>query len=315
MIPHFASYQAIANSFKIVDIAEFIMCRVSPNATSEKLFKKAQEKKFDWMYSPCIVEDEDNVYGYLFESYVRFKKKVNGTAKDYCDPITQNIIIPSSTPISDVFELLKHNYILFITSENKITHYLLETDLDKIPVHLCIFSLILELEEAILKYIRSSGKIDQFVTLLSNERTKKNLLRYIEYKVHKTEKILSGRSTELRLFGSEFFEKRIQYYNLVKTCLEGDYRDPKYFLDSPVIFLNELLDYTDFIDRKEMLIKHFKFNTKLPFTSNKKSNLFFKRVERIRNAIAHRRKILDIYDVDTIMMIIDQLKQTIIAIY
>ena len=59
----------------------------------------------------------------------------------------------------------------------------------------------------------------------------------------------------------------------------------------------KLLLCTTFIDKKEMLIKSPDFKDKLPFESKHKINKFFKKIEFVRNQIAHSDSILGILGV------------------
>lgn len=133
----------------------------------------------------------------------------------------------------------------FVLTKNNITHVVSFYDLDKLPVKLSLFSLLLELESKIIDLLSlDQTKIESFLNSLSASRLSKAR-------------------------------------NLCKL---------KYGEETP----RNLLLCTTFIDKKEMLLKSSNFKEKLPFESRKKLNSFFKKVEDVRNQIAHSDSIIEI---------------------
>ena len=110
----------------------------------------------------CLIRNRKHIIGYLTWDSERFNIPINGTVGNDVEEITPDMIVPSCIPLRKIVELFKERDLFFVLNRNDITHVVQFNDLDKLPMRLCLFSLILELEAKMLqlfeiapsKYIR-----------------------------------------------------------------------------------------------------------------------------------------------------------------
>ena len=240
-------YRLIANAINVVEIATPLRSSVPSQEQLETVWKEFM------MVDPLVdnlrlVRDDDHIHGYLnlFES---FESPLAGTAGERAIPITAGLIVSASTPLLDMPLLFKKHYFFFVLTRNEITHSVSFQDMDKLPMKLCLFSLLMELEARILELL-----------MLNNygHRSRPPIERYLEY------------------LSKERLEKA---RNLCQR---------KYGRESPV----GMLHCTTFIDKKQILRRDPEISGMLPFDSKREFDRFFKRVEDVRNQIAHSDSII-----------------------
>jgi len=131
----------------------------------------------DWF---CLIRDDQKIYGYFARDFVfdtedeRFDGPAEGRAADYCTPITPDQIVSGSMPLLDLIHLFRQHYHFFVLIRNDITHVVSFYDLDKLPVKLGLFSLIMALESELIGiFTVSPKKTEDYLSLLSAERLQK----------------------------------------------------------------------------------------------------------------------------------------------
>lgn len=234
--PHSTPYLLVAGSISVVEIATPLTIRVSPRtnlaAVLEELTMSPQN---DWF---CLVRDELRLYGYLAMDDDAFQAPLEGTAGERATPITADLMVAASTSLLDLPALFLKNYFFFILTGNEITHVVSFQDMDRLPMKLCLFSLVMELESKLLELLSTDrASLERYLSCLSSDRLKK-----------------------------------------AQDLCKMKYKD-----GTP----ERLLLCTTFIDKKQILRQVPELASRLPFRSNNEIDRVFKRIENVRNQIAH----------------------------
>ena len=237
-------YDLVANTFKVLEIAAPLRLTVLPGDALQDVWVKFIEadSENDWF---CLVRDDDRIYGYLARDDDVFDSPAYGIARDNATSIQTNALVPGSMSLLELPPLFKKHWFYFVLTRNEITHVVSFPDLDKLPVKLCLFSLVMELESAMLD-------------LLVDDNT--SVQRYLAYlprsRRDKAEELCRAKYRQVTPVGTLF-------------C-------------------------TTFVDKKHMLSRNSKVVATLPFESRRQYDRFFKRVENVRNQIAHSDSIVGI---------------------
>jgi hypothetical protein len=273
-------YQIIANSLSVMEIAEPITESTHPECTIED-YGDIRTDPFDDPF--VLIRDENHIYGYLTtaeELQFVYKdpslRKITKVGKGI--PITPECIVPESMPLIELPGLFEKKSFYFVLNNNNITHYVSFSHIDALPMKLCIFSLIIELEANILEVFHNS------------ELTPKVL-----------EKLPKGRLEKAYLLAKERnrveAEKNWESYKKIYCELDGEEISKKEIINRltknpPEDLL--VLQATNLIDKKTMLMKTSELFKMLPFESKKEFVKFFSLLETIRNRIAHSDSIVSI---------------------
>ena len=103
---------------------------------------------------------------------------------------------------------------------------------------------------------------------------------------------LEAKIIDLLMAESEYLKERLNYLSEARLNKARDLCGQKYKEETS----KRLLLCTTFIDKKQILRRCPELFNKLPFESKQKIDHFFKRVEKIRNQIAHSDSILTILE-------------------
>lgn len=143
-------FEKIASAFKKIDIAVPIKVMIRPSGLYSMVDELYEKLSTDLDNSPCIVEEKGKIYGCIYWAYWqdefdRYSDKEH--AQKFSVPITQDMCISASLSLLDIFSKLDIEEIFFFVQFGKeITHFLQYSHFDKLPVHICLFLLILQLE-------------------------------------------------------------------------------------------------------------------------------------------------------------------------
>jgi len=264
--PHSTPYLLVAGSISVVEIATPLTTRVLPTMKLDGILEELMTKPVDDWF--CLVCDEQRVYGYLTLDDNAFTSPIEGwrTAGESATPITADIMVAASTSLLDFPALFLKNYFFFILTGNEITHVVSFQDMDKLPMKLCLFSLVMELESKLLELLSiDSASLERYLGYLSPDRLRKA-------------------------------------QDLCKMKYKGE-------------TLERLLLCTTFIDKKQILRQVPEFAGKLPFRSNNEIDRAFKRIENVRNQIAHGDSVITVLSTpEEFSEYVNELKGIIVAL-
>jgi len=164
-------------------------------------------------------------------------KSNNGKIFKYVKHFEPSELISETTPLVDIFQLLKEKERIFILSKNKIDRIVTRSDLQKAPVRMLIFGFISILEMYFLSIIKESYENDSWVGYLNSKRV----------------------------------ESAKSVYRLRKEKNEA----------------LELIDCIQFSDKRVLLLNNKPLLEHIGFKSKTSFDKFIKKVEKIRNKIAH----------------------------
>ena len=174
--------------------------------------------------------------GYVFRDDLR-----TGSISDFMKQFQPSELISETTPLIDLFPILKNRERVFVLTKNKIDCIVTRSDLQKAPVRMLIFGFISILEMHLLQIIKR----------IYPDGSWKNFL------------------------------KRNRFNEAKKTY---DLRHAK----------NEALDLIDCIqlaDKRDLLINNVDILKKIGFNSKTTAEKFLKKVEGLRNKLAHAQEI------------------------
>jgi len=97
-------------------------------------------------------------------------KSNNGDIIKYVKHFEPSELISETTPLIDIFQLLKKKERIFVLSKNKIDRIVTRSDLQKAPVRMLIFGFISILEMYFLSIIKESYENDSWVEYLNSKR-------------------------------------------------------------------------------------------------------------------------------------------------
>ncbi|MGD1042461.1 MAG: hypothetical protein ABR913_05290 [Sedimentisphaerales bacterium] len=140
-------YEIVANSFRVVEISRPIKVIANPDDSIESVGECAMESD-PVLNDIILVKDNARIYGYIDYFDVDVSLKENAGEAAY--PITPDEIVPSSMPLVELPPLFEKHYFYFVLTQNDISHVVSFRDLDELPMKLCLFTLIMELEAKML---------------------------------------------------------------------------------------------------------------------------------------------------------------------
>jgi hypothetical protein len=235
-------YDLVANTFNVLEIADPLRLTVSPGEKLQNVWERFMELDAgdDWF---CLVRDDEHIYGYLARDDEVFDAPLVGTAGENATPIPTNALVPGSMSLLELPPLFQRHWFYFVLTRNEITHVVAFPDLDKLPVKLCLFSLVMELESAMLELlVADKPAVERYLAYLPQRR---------------------------RLKAEELCKMKYREVTSVGTVL-----------------------CTTFVDKKQMLRRNINVLATLPFDSRAQYDSFFKRIEDVRNQIAHSDSII-----------------------
>ncbi|NVM02575.1 MAG: hypothetical protein HWN67_09585 [Candidatus Helarchaeota archaeon] len=292
-----STYDIIARSFKVKDIASPILWSITPDKTRTEIWDEIipdLDIKFDWFLEPCIVRDDKKIYGYLFGDSEIFQVEEEGCVGDNLELFTPDILVPSSMPIIDLFPIFEKENYLFVLTKNDITHFISFSNLNRLPVQMCIFSLIMKFESEIVRYYNHKQPHYLFRNLPENilyKALKLCLRNEIDMRKSKyqkmskyVEKAPNGPTKDFAKMIQreneqleEFLKKKELRYSTFEECLD----------DICLISVYDVLDNFTLYDRIELIKIDNELFSKLPFESEEKFYEYFKKLRKVRNEIAH----------------------------
>lgn len=160
----------------------------------------------------CIICDKEKTYGYIVADFVfddeneKFDGPSDGRCGDYCTPISPDQIVPGVMPLLELVPLLKHHPFFFVLTRNVITHTVGFRDLDKLPVKLCLFALLMALEAELIRVFQEEDP-QGYLDLLPEGRLKKAQELYeLKYK-GKLKTVPPQEQARLTLLCTTFIDK------------------------------------------------------------------------------------------------------------
>lgn len=149
----FTQYRVMVQAFTALSIARPVTI-IAPNAHISIGETKPQGCAVDWCW---LVADQDQVYGYLTQQIIDEADDVEPCAAEMMKPLGRHSVVPASMPLLNLIPRLakQDDWTLFVLTDAGITHVVTGEEYDSMPVKLCLFALILELEEEMLYVLRS----------------------------------------------------------------------------------------------------------------------------------------------------------------
>jgi len=174
-------YETVATAFQVADIADPLHTSAPPDWTVEDVLTAILEGQIEepanWF---CLIRDDEKIYGYIAldfatEEDVEHRDEVaQAPAVDHCTLITPDQIVPGSMPLLDLIPLFQQHFFFFALTRNEVTHVVSFLDLDKLPVKLCLFSLVMALEAELINLFSSKlDAIENYLRLLPEGRFQK----------------------------------------------------------------------------------------------------------------------------------------------
>src|SRR5262245_22981856 len=164
-----STYETVANAFSVAEIAEPLTLHFSPSDDADYVCMGLTAE----VDAVGLIRDEERIYGYMTGDECRASDEgfERQTAADIAIPIRPDEIVAATLPIVDLIPLFQNHDFFFVLNRNDITHIVNFIDLDKAPVKLCLFSLFIELEEAMM--YRLLQRAPTYLNHLSEGRLRK----------------------------------------------------------------------------------------------------------------------------------------------
>ena len=182
--------------------------------------------------------EKDGITGYVVRTELETRKSLDTIIRQF----QPNELISETTPLIDLFPILKVRERVFVLTKNKIDRIVTRYDLQKAPVRMLIFGFISILEMHLLRIIKGIYPADSWQRLLNNNRIRLAKKLYSERK---------ARNEEL-----------------------------------------DLVDYIQLADKRDLLLENMAVLKKVGFKSKKPFKMFFKKVEVLRNKLAHSQELV-----------------------
>jgi hypothetical protein len=168
-------YEIVANSFRVVEIARPIKIIAHPDDSLEDVNNNVSEEIDPMRNNIVLVKDDISIYGYLDFINEDYDVPREKNTREIAHPITPDQIVPSSMPLIELPPLFAQHDSFFVSTQNDISHFVSFQDLDQLPMKLCLFALMMELEAKMLTIFihKSQDDIKKLLYCLPNERLKK----------------------------------------------------------------------------------------------------------------------------------------------
>jgi len=140
----FVHFEAVARAFTALDIARPLI-RVPPDTPmSYGLPRGPVGYPHDWCW---LVADDERVYGYVTEE-IMDEEDAAACIGDLAEPFGLRHLVSGSMPLLDLVPRLaeEDSWTLFVLTEQGITHVVTGEEYNSVPVRLCLFALLSELE-------------------------------------------------------------------------------------------------------------------------------------------------------------------------
>lgn len=144
---HLLPFREVSRAFKAVDIAALIgsvekSCTVT-DATIE-MTEGPERNCSNWF---LLVKDGRETVGWLsMDDLVLMSDDIVKDPPVPIIPISVDEVVPASMPLLDLLPVFERHYVVLALTGNEITHVISFQDFDKLPGHICLFSLFAELE-------------------------------------------------------------------------------------------------------------------------------------------------------------------------
>lgn len=146
---HLLPFRKVSRAFKAVDIATLIGSVEKSCTVVDAMIEMGEGPRkncSDWF---LLVKDGRETVGWL--SIEDFPDTSHDTVQDPpvpVIPISVDEVVPASMPLLDLLPVFERHYVVLVLTGNEITHVISFEDFDKLPGHICLFSLFAELELA-----------------------------------------------------------------------------------------------------------------------------------------------------------------------
>lgn len=148
----------------VAEIAEpFLTC--SPHDRVEAVYAKLDRLHFE----AVGVEEEGTVTSYVLKEDLRNARQI----KDVSRLFSPKDFIVASTPLLELFTILRDRRSIFVLGANHSVHIITRTDLQKIPVRMLLFGLVSLIEMHMLRLIRENHPDAEWKGLLPVHRLEK----------------------------------------------------------------------------------------------------------------------------------------------
>jgi len=275
-------FKAIANAYTVKNIMNPLdyldITNYEKSDIDEKFSIIAYEEGIESRF--VVIVDNSNVIGVkdgydeweidfdqeLLEKYENLSDipfKILHNIKD----IPMNKVISSDLRLIDLFPLLIKEDYLLILEKNSLSGYIAFSDIDKMPVKLFLFALLLEFEENISSKLRKISNLDGYLILLKS--TSQNKIK----RMAKIQKSLRGQS--------DIEEITIKCGSLESVTVDENKISPY-----------EAIQYLN-IEEKNFLLREY-LSREQPLTDEAIALMdgIFKKIKSVRNLIAHGGSIL-----------------------
>jgi len=223
------------------DLRKIFKNSITVKDISSKFVYKDGDEKVKFIKNVLVSNDYDvmGIKSGSTSGYILINDLTSNIGKiiKYIRHFEPSELISETTPLVDIFQLLKEKERIFVLSKNKIDRIVTRSDLQKAPVRMLIFGFISILEMYFLSIIKKSYQNEFWIQYLNKNRV-----------------VAAKKVYSLRKEKNEALE--------LIDCIQ--------FSDKRVILLNN-----------KALLEHIGFKSKTSFDK------FIKKVEKIRNKIAH----------------------------
>jgi len=137
----------------------------SGNSNGSEAKQVLIERGFD---SAGVVDDSENVIGYVLTASLG-----EGSVNDYRKEMGREYLISDSTPLFEVFNVLKNKDFVYVNYADKVVGILSKADLNKPPVRIYIFGVVSLFEMHLSYWINHYFPGESWQGILSGNRIKK----------------------------------------------------------------------------------------------------------------------------------------------
>jgi hypothetical protein len=187
-------------------IGEFDNSQSMSNVWEEWSVDLCDEKDLDPMEQFALVKSNQKIVGWIGYEDLDPSK----TLCECMEPIRGDILISSDTPLLEAIRVVcrSNDFIFLVLKGNRFVGWLHYDHFYKLPFRMCLFSLLIDLEEMLLKIAKSDSI--SFLEKLPDTRLDKakEIYKYRQYSLNKEGKEFDSKLIECTAFCDKFIMLR-----------------------------------------------------------------------------------------------------------
>jgi len=205
-----STFEELSRLIAVNDICEPFIEEFDNSQSVESVWEEwsidlCDEKALDPMEQIALVKVNQKVVGWIGYDMLENEK----TLCECMDSIGESTLISSDTPLLEAIQIVckKNDAIFLVLKRNQFIGWLHYDHFYKLPFRMCLFSLLIDLEEMLLKLTKSDPT--SFLSNLENRiNNAKKIYRYRGYSLNKEGKEFDSKLIECTSFCDKFIMLR-----------------------------------------------------------------------------------------------------------